>query len=65
LSLRVDGVRDAAVISPHRSVQEAFAAIDAPSARMMDTGVSPDCVELIVVDADHQIVPRPSTHERQ
>lgn len=57
-----DRGREATVISTHPTIPQAFAAIDALSARMVQTGVESDYVELIVLDADYQLVPRPATH---
>ena len=46
----------------HATSAEAFAALDALSARMVQTGAPSNAVELIVVDAAGQIVPRPGAH---
>ena len=54
--------RQAELISEHQSVAAAFAEIDRLSAEMVRTGAPSDAIELVVVDAADQIVPRPDTH---
>ena len=54
-----DKARQATLISEHASAAEAFAEIDRLSAQMVRTGAPNDAVELLVVDLDGRIVPRP------
>lgn len=46
------------MISSHRTAAEAFAALDAMSSRFVATGAPSDAVQLIVVDAQNNIVRR-------
>jgi len=46
-------------LSEHASAREAFEAIDALSARMVQTGAPSDAIELIVVDDQGGRVARP------
>jgi hypothetical protein len=57
-----DKARQAARISEHDTVAEAFAEIDRMAAQMIRTGGRSDAVELLVVDAEGQIVSRPDAH---
>ena len=57
-----DKGRQATLISQHATALEAFAALDHLSAEMVRTGAPSDAVELLVVDAADQIVPRPGAH---
>jgi hypothetical protein len=50
--------REATLISEHTTAAEAFAEIDRLSAQMVQTGAPSDAVELIVVDAAGERVPR-------
>ena len=54
--------RQATLLSEHHTAAAAFAAIDQLSAEMVRTGAPSDAIELVVVDATDQIVPRPDTH---
>ena len=51
-----DKARQATVISTHKTVAEAVAAVNALTARMVQTGAPSDAVELVVVDAAHRVV---------
>ena len=57
-----DKAREAALISEHATAAEAFAEIDPLSEQMARTGAPSDTVELVVIDADGQVVSRPMTH---
>ncbi len=54
-----DKGRQATLMSEHATVAAAFAEIERLSAEMVRTGAPSDTVELVVVDADGQIVLRP------
>ena len=54
--------RQATLISEHHTVAAAFRQIDRLSSEMVRTGAPSDAIELVVVDATDQIVPRPDTH---
>ena len=56
-----DKGRQATLVSEHATV-EAFDAIDQLSAEMVRTGAPSNAVELIVVNADDRVVPRPGAH---
>jgi hypothetical protein len=57
-----DKGRQATLRSEHATVTEAFAALDAMSAQMVRTGAPSDGIELVVVNAFGDVVPRPATH---
>lgn len=50
------------MISEHATAEEAFGAIDALAAQMNRTGAPSDAVQLLVVDWDGRVVPRPRTN---
>jgi hypothetical protein len=50
------------ILSEHPSVAEAFQEIDRLSERMVRTGARTDAIELVVVDAEGNVVSRPETH---
>jgi hypothetical protein len=54
--------RQATLQSEHATIAQAFAAIDAMSARMVRIGAPGDALELIVIDEHGNVVPRPATH---
>jgi hypothetical protein len=54
-----DKAQEATMISGHATVADAFAEIDRLRAKMVRTGPPANKIELIVVDAANQIVPRP------
>lgn len=54
--------RQGSLVSEHQTVAAAFAEIDRLSSEMLWTGAPSDAIELLVVDAADQIVPRPDTH---
>ena len=56
------GGRQASLISEHQTAAGEFREIDRLSAEMVQTGAPSDAVELLVVDAADQIVPRPGAH---
>ena len=58
----VDKARESTLIAERATVAEAFAEIDRLSAQMVRTGAPSDAIELIVIDAGGQIVPRPRAH---
>lgn len=57
-----DKGREATLISEHETAAEAFAEIDRLASEMLRTGAPSHAVELIVVDAADQMVPRPGAH---
>jgi hypothetical protein len=57
-----DKGRQGTVQSEHKTVAEAFAALDSIATDMAQTGVASDAIELVVVDERGQVVPRPGTH---
>jgi hypothetical protein len=57
-----DKGRQGTVQSEHKTVAEAFAALDSIATDMAQTGVPSDVIELVVVDEHGQVVPRPGTH---
>ncbi len=57
-----DKGRQATLVSEHATALEAFDAIDQLSAEMVRTGAPSNAVELIVVNADDRVVPRPGAH---
>ena len=57
-----DKGRQGTVQSEHKTVAEAFAALDSIASDMAQTGVPGDAIELVVVDEHGQVVPRPGTH---
>ena len=57
-----DKGRQGTVQSEHKTVAEAFAALDSIATDMAQTGVPGDAIELVVVDEHGQVVPRPGTH---
>jgi hypothetical protein len=59
---RRERAREATLISEHATPADAFAEIDRLSARMVRTGAPSDAVELILVDAAGEVVPRPGAH---
>jgi hypothetical protein len=56
-----DKARESTIISGHHKAAEAFAEIDRLSSEMVRTGAPSNAIELIVVDANRRIVPRPRT----
>jgi len=54
-----DKGRQGTVQSEHKTVAEAFAALDSIATDMAQTG---DAIELVVVDEHGQVVLRPGTH---
>ena len=50
------------IISEHVTAFDAFNAIDRLSSEMVRTGAPSDAVELIVIDHDDAVVPRPGAH---
>jgi hypothetical protein len=48
--------------SERATITEAFAAIDAMRAQAVRTGARRDALELIVVDEQGNVIPRPATH---
>ena len=54
-----DKARESTIISEHATAAEAFAEIDRVFSEMVRTGAPSDAIDLIVVNADGQIVPRP------
>ena len=54
--------RQSATVSGHATVAEAFAALDVLTEQMVRTGVKPDTVTLIVLDASGAIMARPGAH---
>jgi hypothetical protein len=54
-----DRARESTVVSTHATAAEAFAEIDRVAEHMVSTGDRSDAVELIVVDANGNIVERP------
>jgi hypothetical protein len=50
------------LLSEHESAQEAFAAIDRLSERMLRTGAPSDAIEVMVVDEQGVTVARPGVH---
>jgi hypothetical protein len=57
-----DKGRQGTVQSEHKTVAEAFAALDSIASDMAQTGVPSDAIELVVVDEHGQVVPRPGIH---
>ena len=57
-----DKGRQGTVQSEHKTVAEAFAALDSIATDLAQIGVPSDAIELVVVDERGQIVPRPGTH---
>ena len=57
-----DVAHQSTLISEHATAMDAFAEIDRLAAQMVRTGVRPDVVELLVLDADGEIVRRPGAH---
>ena len=57
-----DKGRQGTVQSEHKTVAEAFAALDSIAADLAQIGVPGDAIELVVVDEHGQVVPRPGTH---
>ncbi len=54
--------RQATLMSEHHTVAAAFREIDRLSSEMVRTGAPSDAIELVVVDAADQIIPRPGAH---
>ena len=54
--------REGTVQSEHKTIAEAFAALDSIATDIAQTGVPGDAIQLLVVDEHGQIVPRPGTH---
>ena len=50
------------MISEHATAEEAFGAIDALAARMARTAAPSNAVQLLVVDRDGNVIPRPGTN---
>jgi hypothetical protein len=59
-----DKGRQGTVQSEHKTVAEAFAALDNIASDLAQTGVPGDAIELVVVDEQGEIVQRPGTHWR-
>jgi hypothetical protein len=57
-----DKGRQGTVQSEHKTVAEAFTALDSIATEMSLSGVPGDAIELVVVDENGQVVPRPGTH---
>ena len=57
-----DKGRQGTVQSEHKTVAEAFAALDTFAADLAQIGVPTDAIELVVADENGQVVPRPGTH---
>ena len=57
-----DKERQGTVQSEHKTVAEAFAALDSVATDMAQLGVPGDAIELVVVNEHGEIVPRPGTH---
>ena len=57
-----DKARESTLISEHAMAEDAFAHIDQLSAQMVRTGAPSDGVELIVVDQEDVVVPRPGVN---
>ena len=57
-----DKARQSTLQSEHDTVAEAFAALDAISAKMMRTGTPSNAIELVVVDENGRKVERPDNH---
>jgi hypothetical protein len=60
-----DRGRECTVQSEHKTLSDAFAAVDALAARMAATGAPSDAVEFVVINSDGDVVDvvqRPSTH---
>ena len=57
-----DKGRQGTVQSEHKTVAEAFAALDSIATDMAQTGVPGDAIELVVVDEQGQVISRPGTH---
>jgi len=58
-----DKGRQSTVQSEHKTVAEAFAALDVVATDMEQSGVPGDAIELVVVDEHGRVVPRPNTTE--
>ena len=58
----LDDARQGTAQSEHKTVAEAFAALDGIATEMSQSGVPGDAIELVVVDEHGQLVPRPGTH---
>jgi hypothetical protein len=61
-SHRPDKGRQSTVQSEHKTVAEAFAALDVVATDMEQSGVPGDAIELVVVDEHGRVVPRPNTN---
>jgi len=57
-----DKGRQSTVQSEHKTVAEAFAALDVVATDMEQSGVPGDAIELVVVDEHGRVVPRPNTN---
>jgi hypothetical protein len=57
-----DKGRQGTVQSEHKTVAEAFAALDSVATEMEQSGVPGDAIELVVVDEHGRVVPRPNTN---
>ena len=57
-----DKGRQGTVQSEHKTVAEAFAALDNIASDLAQTGVPGDAIELVVVDEQGEIAQRPGTH---
>jgi uncharacterized protein YbbK (DUF523 family) len=54
-----DKARQATLQSEHSTVEDAFEQIDRLATRMVRMGVPADAIELVVIDANDEVVPRP------
>jgi len=57
-----DKGRQGTVQSEHKTIAEAFAALDSVAIEMSQLGVPGDVIELVVVDEQGKVVARPGTH---
>ena len=57
-----DNARQGTAQSEHKTIVEAFAALDSIATDVAQTVVSGDAVELVVVDEQGKVVARPGTH---
>ena len=57
-----DDARQGTAQSEHKTVAEAFAALDSVAIDVAQTSVSGDAIELVVVDEQGKVVARPGTH---
>jgi hypothetical protein len=57
-----DVAQQSTCLSEHSSIADAFAEIDRLAERMVQTGSRSDEIELVVVDADGNVVSRPGSN---